>query len=380
MPSQILYFAPEDWAFLEHFTVTGRAAQRAGFEVSVVTRVRNHRARLEAEGFRVLPFESERSNLGPLYNVLVMMRMIRTIRAVKPDIVHCIGLRMVILAGIAARFARVRQLVLLPTGLVYFWINDDLKERAMRRVVRLLVDKILNRADTEFIFENAEDPAELGIAPDAANLTIIGGVGVDPAEYPFVPPPSGSPIKVAVVGRMLEGKGIAEAVAATKQVHAKGSAVELHLYGATDPSSRMTLTEETLRGWEKEGPIFWHGRVSNIGHIWGTHHIAMLLSYREGLPRSLIEAAAAGRPIITTDVVGCRSVIDDQVEGFIVPKGDVEQAAARLQQLIQNEPLRTRMGTAAHQQFLQRFTAEAVGRTIYGVYSRIQARMPARPT
>ncbi len=377
MPHQVLYFAPEDWAFLEHFTVTGRAAQRAGLAVSVVTRVREHRERLEAEGFRVLPFESERSNLGPFYNLLLIWRMARTIRALKPDIVHCIGLRMVILAGVAARLARVRNIVLLPTGLVYFWINDGTKQRAMRRVVTILIDKILNLNGTEFIFENAEDPAELGLAPDAANLTIIGGVGVDPAEYPFVPPPSGSPVKVAVVGRMLEGKGIAEAVAATIEVHKRGIPVELHLYGGTDPSSRMTLTEDILRGWEREGPIFWHGRVSNIGAIWGTHHIAMLLSYREGLPRSLIEAAAAGRPIITTDVVGCRSVITDQVEGFIVPKGDVEQTAARLGQLAQDAALRTRMGNAAHERFLQRFTADEVGRTIYEVYRRIQARITA---
>jgi glycosyltransferase involved in cell wall biosynthesis len=368
----MLYFAPEDWAFFEHFSITGRAALEAGFDVTVATRVRDHGKRLENRGFRVVGFESERSNLGLPYNLVVITRMVRMILAIKPDVVHCIGLRMVVLAGLAARLARIEHLVLTPTGLVYFWINNNFKERMMRRVVGFLIAQILNRGKTEFIFENAEDPVELGIAPDSANLTIIGGVGVDPAEYPFVPEPESGPIKVAVVGRMLESKGIAEAVEAVKRVQSSGVPLELHLYGATDPSSRMTLTEAALRKWETEGAIFWHGRVANVGRVWSSHHIALLLSYREGLPRSLIEAAAAGRPIVTTDVVGCRSVISDQIEGFIVPKGDVEQPAARLRQLATDRGLRVRMGVAANKRFLECFTAAAVERTVFQVYRRIR--------
>jgi glycosyltransferase involved in cell wall biosynthesis len=371
----ILYFAPEDWAFLEHFSVTGRAALAAGFEVTVATRVRDHRKALEEKNFKVVGFESERSNIGPLYNLVVIARMVKMIRSIRPDVVQCIGLRMAVLAGLAARFAGVKHLVLLPTGLVYFWINDGFKERVLRRVVQFLIGRILNRSRTEFIFENAEDPVELGIASNAANLTIIGGVGVDPLEYPYVPEPEGGAIKVAVVGRMLRGKGIAEAVEAVKMVQRDGLPLELHLYGAVDPSSRMTLTEAALRQWETEGAIFWHGRVADVGKVWNTHHIAMLLSYREGLPRSLIEAAAAGRPIVTTDVVGCRSVISDQVEGFIVPKGDVEQPAARLRQLVTDRNLRLRMGAAASARFLERFTAAAVERTVLGVYRRIRSEL-----
>jgi glycosyltransferase involved in cell wall biosynthesis len=371
----ILYFAPEDWAFLEHFSVTGCAALEAGFRVTVVTRVRNHRVQLENKGFEVVAFESERSNLGPFYNIAVVARMVRIIRRIRPDVVHCIGLRMVVLAGVAARIAGIKNLVLMPTGLVYFWINNGFRQRMLRYAVRFLVSQLLNRGTAEFIFENAEDPLEFGILADAANLTIIGGVGVDPAEYPFVPEPKSGPIKVAVVARMLEGKGIAEAVEAVKLARSNGVLLELHLYGATDPSSRMTLTEAALHKWETDGGVVWHGRVANVGQVWSTHHIAMLLSYREGLPRSLIEAAAAGRPIVTTDVVGCRSVICDQIEGFIVKKANVDEPAARLLQLAGNPDLRRRMGAAAHKRFLENFTADAVGRTIQGVYRKVKERL-----
>jgi glycosyltransferase involved in cell wall biosynthesis len=374
----ILYFAPEDWAFLEHFSVTGRAALEAGFRVIVATRVRDHRVQLEDKGFEVVAFESERSNLGSFYNIVVIARMVRIIRQIRPDVVHCIGLRMVVLAGVAARIAHIDKLVLTPTGLVYFWINNGLKERFLRSAIRFFVATFLNTPTTEFIFENAEDPLEFGIAPDATNLTIIGGVGVDPADYPFVPEPESGPIKVAVVARMLIGKGIAEAVEAVTCVRAKGVPLELHLYGAIDSSSRMTLTEAALRNWEKLGGIFWHGRVANVGEVWSNHHIAMLLSYREGLPRSLIEAAAAGRPIVTTDVVGCRDVIRDQIEGFIVPKGDISQPALRLRQLAADPALRRRMGAAANARFHKCFTAEAVGKMIFNVYCKIQKELLSR--
>jgi glycosyltransferase involved in cell wall biosynthesis len=151
--------------------------------------------------------------------------------------------------------------------------------------------------------------------------------------------------------------------------------MELHLYGGTDPSSRMTLDDATLRGWEQDGGVFWHGRVAHIAQVWMTHHIAMLLSYREGLSRSLIEATAAGRPIVTTDVVGCRGVIRDQIEGFIVPKGSVDQPAARLLQLATDAGLRQKMGAAGHQRFMSSFTAETVGKTILEVYQRIARRI-----
>lgn len=375
----ILYFASEDWVFLEHFTVTGRAALEARLNVKVATRVRVSREQLEAKDFGVIPLNSDRGNIGILYNLLLIARMAKLVAQTKPAIVHCIGLRMVVLGGLAARFARVKNLVLMPTGLIYLWINDGIRAQVLREAVRWLIRRVLNRPGTEFIFENSEDPIEVGIARQADNLTVIGGVGVEAGDYPFISEPTTLPVKVAVVARMLKGKGIFEAVEAVRQVRAQGTPIELHLYGDVDRANPMTLSEPTLRGWEQEGGVFWHGRVANIGEVWSTHHIAMLLSYREGLPRSLIEAAAAGRPIITTDVIGCREVIRDQVEGFIVPKGSVREAAERLRQLAVDPALRQRMGQAAHKRFTERFTAAAVQSTIKSVYGRMLMKEPVNP-
>src|SRR5262249_16913452 len=157
--------------------------------------------------------------------------------------------------------------------------------------------------------------------------TLVGGAGVDPNEFAKEEEPGFPPIRVAVVARMLKFKGIAESVAAVRRARTLGAAAELHLFGEPDPSNRTSLSEAELRAFAAEPGIYWHGRPPNIRQIWREHHVAMLMSYREGLPKSLVEAAACGRPIIATNVTGCRDVVRQGVSGFLVPLGDTEAAA-----------------------------------------------------
>jgi glycosyltransferase involved in cell wall biosynthesis len=176
-------------------------------------------------------------------------------------------------------------------------------------------------------------------------------------------------LRAAVVARMIWPKGIAEAVAAVKRARALGADVELDLYGAPDPSNRRTCTESQLAALAEPG-IRWHGRSGDIARVWREHHVAMLLTwYREGVPRSIIEAAAAGRAIITTDVPGCRDLVRDGVEGVVVAPRDVEAAARALVRLAGDAALRARLGAAAHARFTERFTEDAVRRTVSELYA-----------
>ncbi len=365
---KLLYLVTEDWSFCQHFLPVARAARAAGFEVVVAARMRNHRAQIEAEGFRALPLENERRSLGPIEIVASIVRMARIVRTENPDIVHCIALRMVALGGIAAKLAGARALVLAPTGLGHLWIQNGIVERALRPFVRLLVGKILRGSRTRYLFENLDDPKEFGLDPNA--VTRIGGAGVDPKQFPPAPEPVAPPVKVAVVARMLEPKGIAEAVAATLRARASGAPVELHLFGTPDPSNRTSFTQHDLRGWSQEKGIHWHGQVDHAATVWRDHHVAMLLSYREGLPRALTEAAASARPIIATDVTGCREVVRDGIEGILVPLGNVEAAALAITRLAADAGLRARMGEAAHARFLERFTEDEVMKTARDLYRR----------
>ena len=175
-----------------------------------------------------------------------------------------------------------------------------------------------------------------------------------------MPEPPAPPVKVAVIGRMLIPKGIAETVAAVRRARAQGAAVELNLYGEPDPSNRRSFSQDQLRRWAAEPGIAWHGPTDDVAWVWRENHVAMLLSYREGLPKALVEAAAAGRAIVATDVTGCREVVRDGIEGLLVPRGDVDAAARALVRLADDAPLRARLGAAAHARFQERFTEAAV--------------------
>jgi glycosyltransferase involved in cell wall biosynthesis len=365
---KILYFVTEDWFFASHFLPMARAAREAGFEVMVAARVRNHADRLRAEGLRVIPLEIERKSLGALEGLRSIMRAYRIVRAERPDIVHCIALRPIVLGGLAARAAGAGALVLAPTGLGQLWIERGLPVRLVRSIIRLAVAR-LRGPRTRFLFENRDDPGEFHLDPAGPEVTIVGGAGVDPAEFPAEPEPPAPPVKVAVVSRMIAAKGIADAVEATRRARALGAPIELNLFGAPDPSNRDAVSESVLRQWSCEPGIAWHGRTDDVAKVWREHHVALLLSYyREGLPRTLLEAASAGRPIITTDAPGCRELVRHRHEGLLVPPRDVDMAARALVELADDPALRKRLGMAGSARVRERFTEDAIKQAVGGLY------------
>jgi glycosyltransferase involved in cell wall biosynthesis len=366
---KLLYLITEDWFFVSHFLPMARAARDAGFDVVVATRLDVQAERIATEGFRVVAFDQTRKSLGPFEALRNVVQAFSIIRGERPDIVHCIALRPVVLGGLAAKFARVPGLVLAPTGLGHLWISNSIAARAVRAAVRFVIGSWLNGPRTRFLFENSDDPAEFGLDRAGRNVTIVGGAGVAAADFPFVPEPPAPPVKIAVVARMIEAKGIAEAVAATRRACALGASVELHLFGEPDPVNRHSIPEATLREWSAEPGIQWHGRTADVARVWREHHVALFLSYyREGVPRTLIESAAAGRPIVTTDMPGCRDVVRDGQEGLIVPPRDVEAAALAIVRLSGDAALRTRLGAAAHARFQEGFTEDAVKAAVADLY------------
>ena len=370
---KLLYFVTEDWSVVSHFLPMVRTAVAAGFEVVVATRVREHKARIEAEGCRVVSLENERSSLLSLETFRGFARIWRIIGNERPDIVHCLSLRLVILGGIAARLRGVKWLVLAPIGLGHLWLENNLIEDAMRALSRVIIGKWLNGPRTRYLFENTEDPAEFGLEAGKPPVTIVPGAGVDPKDFPRSPEPTAPPLKVAVVARMIEAKGIADAVVAVRRARELGAPVELDLYGVPDPSNRRSCTQDELRRWSAEPGINWHGATDDIPGVWRTHHVAMLLTwYREGVPRALIEAAASGRPILTTNAQGLRDLVRHGREGILVPLRDTEAAAHALVELAADADLRARLGAAAHARFQERFTEAEVRRAVASAYTGLQ--------
>jgi glycosyltransferase involved in cell wall biosynthesis len=372
---KLLYFITEDWFFVSHFLPMAQVARECGFEVVVATRVREAGERIRTSGVSVIPVDSKRGSFSPLVAIRDFVQLSAIVRAQRPDIVHCIALRPIMIGGLAARLAGAKGLVLAPTGLGYLWLKPGVVGHLIRSVVRFVVGSLLNGRSTRYLFENREDPVALGLDPDASNITVVGGAGVEPSEFSVSAEPSTPPVRAAVVARMIWPKGIGEAVASVRRARALGADIALDLFGQPDPSNPKSIPEETLREWSALPGIAWRGHTTDVAAVWRDHHVALFLSaYPEGLPRTLVEAAAAGRPIVTTDVTGCREVVRDGVEGFLVPPGDEDAAARALAALATDPVLRTRLGAAARARFEERFTAEAVKRKVRDLYRSLSGK------
>ena len=352
-----------------------RAAREIGLEVVVVTRVRAHRAAIEEAGARVVALQAERKSLNPMAAGYAAGRLAAILRAERPDIVHCIALRPILVGGAAAVLAGVPRRVYALTGLGFFGARTDLVGRSARAALRAVIRGPLESAGTHYLFENPDDPRLLGFDPaDASRVTIVGGAGIDPQVLRPAPLPPQPPLKVAVVARMLWSKGVDVAVEAARLARSRGAAVDLSLYGAPDPSNPKAVPEDMLREWDAEPGISWHGATQDIAAVWRMHHVCCLPSRGgEGLPRTLLEGAACGRAILTTDVPGCRALARDGVEGLVVPPSDPVALADALVRLAAKPELVARMGEAARQRVLDGFTERHVMERVKDLYARMLA-------
>lgn len=361
-PPRLTFIVTEDWFFASHFLPMAQAARELSLDVSVVTRVREHRAAIEATGARVVPLEAERRSLNPLAAGDAAGRTAAILKAIKPDIVHCIALRSILVGGTAAAMAGVPRRVYALTGLGLLGARPDLVGRAARRAIRTVLRGPLETRATRYLFENEDDPRLLGLDPrDGSRVTVVGGAGIDPDAFAPFPPPPGPTLKVALVARMLWSKGVDVAVEAVTRARAAGHDVTLDLYGAPDPSNRRAIPEATLHAWSGRPGIAWDGATRDPACVWRKHHLACLPSRGgEGLPRTLLEAAACGRAIVTSDVPGCRRLVRDGVEGLVVPPDDPGALAAALARLASEPGSVARMGEAARARVLDGFTERAV--------------------
>ncbi|MGH1591038.1 glycosyltransferase [Methylobacterium phyllosphaerae] len=366
---RLVFVVTEDWFFASHFLPMARAAVGMGLAVAVVTRVRVHRAVIEATGAQVVPLEAERASLNPMAAGYAAGQLAGILKALKADIVHCIALRGILVGGTAAAMAGIPSRVFALTGLGLVGARTDRVGRAARLGLRALIRGPLASARTRFLFENADDARALGLDPLDHTVTVVGGAGVDPTIFVPRPLPPMPPLRVAVVARMLWSKGIDVAVEAVRLARAGGAPVELALFGAPDPSNRRAIDEATLRAWSRDG-VAWHGPTSDVAAVWADNHVACLPSRGgEGLPRTLLEAASCGRALVASDVPGCRSLVRDGVEGLLVPPDDAPALAAALVRLSGDAALVAALGAAARSRIeAGGFTEDAVTDSVRAVW------------
>lgn len=373
---RLLFVATEDWFFASHFLPMARAARELDFEVAVIARERQHRRVIEATGARLIALEAERRSLDPraLFRQIVTLK--RLIEAERPDILHCIALKPIALAGLAGRLAGVERRVYALTGLGFLGAKQGLVASAARLAATLWLRGAIDGPQVRFLFENPDDPVTLGLDPqDKSKVALVGGAGVDPLILMPEPMPATPPLKVALVARMLWSKGVDLAVEAIRLARAEGARVELTIHGAPDPSNPKAIPEDTLKQWASRPGIVWAGPTRDIEGVWRGHHLCILPSRGgEGLPRTILEAASCGRPILTTDVPGCRSFVRDGQDGMVVPADDAAALARALIVFARAPALAERMGASARARLIDGHTERDVMNAIKALYRSMLSR------
>lgn len=369
---RLLFLVTEDWYFCSHRLPLARAARDAGFRVSVACRVDRHRDAIEKEGFRVIPTSFSRRSLNPLRELALVRDIAKIYRAEKPDVVHHVSLKPVLYGSIAARLAGVPSVVNAFTGLGYAFIARDAKGRAVRALVTRLLRFALGGLRAKTIVQNDDDAATLLAAglvrPE--DLVLIRGSGVDLKAFaPSVPPP-GDPV-VVLPARLLWDKGVGEFVDAARRLKAAGVRARFALVGDPDPENHTAVPPKRLAQWKKEGAVELWGRREDMAAVFAASHLVCLPSYREGMPKTLLEAAASARVCVTADVPGCRDAVRDGITGFLVPARDPVALADILRLLIEAPELRARMGEHGRRWAEENFSQERIASETLAVYREL---------
>ncbi|MCW5700230.1 MAG: glycosyltransferase family 4 protein, partial [Rhodospirillales bacterium] len=345
---KILYLVSEDWYFCSHRMPMARAAKQRGIEVVVLTRLNAHGEEIRAEGFRPIPLKLRRGSRNPFAAVATILDITRCYRRERPDLVHHVNLKMCLLGSIAAVLARVPRVVNALTGLGYLFTTQGTGVRLLRSVV-LAGLRILNRLTAATIVVQNTDDRDLVVGRRVAaadHVVLIPGSGVDIRRFSPQPPASGVP-RVTYVGRMLADKGLRELAEAARLLKQNGRSVHVVMVGPVDAENPQSLTEIEIQTWVREGILEWRGYQADIPRIWAESTIAVLPSYREGMPKSLLEAAASAVPMVATDVPGCRALVVDGETGLLVPVRNAAALAEAIDRLLASPELRDIMGRNA---------------------------------
>ena len=367
---RVIYLVTEDWYFISHRLPMARAAHNAGFEVHVATRVDRHGAAIKAEGFHLHPIPWRRGSLDPRDLVRVVREVRRLYRSIEPDLAHHVALPATVVGSLAATGLPVVCLNAM-TGLGTMFTSDAAKLRVARAVLTLALRKLLNRPRSTVLVQNLDDRAvmeRLGI--EGERIALIPGSGVDIDALAPQPEPAG-PITVAFAGRLVESKGIRTLVAAHERLGRRGRDIRLLIAGLPDLANPTSIASQEIEAWSRRPNVTHLGFVDDIAALWSSAHIAALPSHREGMPLSLLEAAACGRPLVATDVPGCREIARPGVNAFLVPLDDAEALANAIDRLALDPELRRKFGAASRELVELRFSSKRIGCDVIRLYQRL---------
>ncbi len=371
---KLLLIVNEPWFFLSHRLPIALAAKEQGYTVHVATRAGVTVQEITELGFihHVIPLSRSGSSvLGELGSLLAIWQLLIK---VKPDVLHLVTIKPVLYGGIAARCAPVKKVVAAVSGLGTLFLAQGAKAELKRKLAGVLYRLALRSKKTTVIFQNPDDQQLLldlkAVKPE--QTVLIRGSGVDLAAYQFFPEDLLSKPVVTFAARLLFDKGLGEYVEAVKLLNARGVEARYQIVGDIDLGNPSSATKSDLAGWQSIPNLSVLGHQKDVASVFRGSNLGVLPSYREGLPKVLIEAAACGRAVVTTDVPGCRDAITANVTGLLVPAKDAKALADAIEKLIVQPELRLQMGQAGRELAEQAFAVEKVVQQHLDIYQAVK--------
>lgn len=368
--AKLLFVITEDWYFVSHRLALARAAKQAGFDVSVVTRVSRHAEAIESAGVRLFPIDFNRTGMQLGCELRTLLGLLRLFRSERPDIVHNVAMKPVIYGSLAARAAGVGSVVNALGGLGYLFCSTERRARVLRLLAWPLLKFALSWKASCLIVQNSENRDRLValglVAPERVRL--IPGAGVDLPRYSGKRRIADPPL-VILPARLIADKGVREFVSAAQILRAENTTARFALVGCPDPMNPTSIGQAEIEGWTQKGIVEWFGWRDDMPSVLAQAQIVCLPTYNEGMPKALLEAAASGCAIVTTDIAGCRDIVRDGETGLLVPPRDEAALADALRTLIRRPELRTRLGEAARRRAEADFSVEKIIDATFRVYS-----------
>lgn len=370
---RLLFLVNDAAFFLSHRLPLALAARAAGMDVHIATPADDASPKIGAYGLSFHPITMSRSGVNPLREAQTIAAIVRLLRLVKPDIVHTVTIKPVLYGGFAARLVRQPAVVSAIPGLGSVFTAHGFLAQCARRIIAAMYAHALRQRRVKVIFQNPEDLGRFvdGNIVAPSDSVLIRGSGIDLQYFRASPLPAGVPV-VLFASRMLRAKGVEEFVGAAERLKYKGVVARFVLVGEPDEGNPWCIPRTTLDAWHRSGVVEWWGRRDDMPDVFSQSYVFCLPSYYgEGLPKVLLEAAACARPLVATDIPGCREIARPGVNGILVRPRDVNTLADAILTLIENRPMAVAMGRCSREIAEQEFGIERVADDTLKVYEEL---------
>ena len=372
---RILFIISEDWYFYSHRLYLAKIAIKLGYQVALLSHFTHHRSQIVAEGIETIDWPLNRSSKKVFQEIKAIKRIVSSLRQFQPTIIHAVAMKPVIYSAIACAISGLNKRIFALAGLGFVFTSKKRSAKVFRSLMEFAFKLLFKGNNTRLILQNTEDQSTLLSANviDKNHIRLIRGAGVDTSLFNLKPMPKDMPI-ISLPSRMIWAKGIQDFIDCAKVINKEEKIARFVLVGNPDDQNPDAIPLEQLKSWHSMGIIEWWGHQSDMPKVFHQSTIVCLpTSYGEGLPKSLLEAASCGRPIVAYDVPGCREIVKDGYNGYLVQPKSIDGLVEAIILLINNYKLCVQMGKNGRKLVEKHFTQEKIARETIAVWEEVLA-------